>query len=56
MVSRYEKARPFLYLTVIGLAFTLPEPWAIALQASLGGFALGVWFERWMTDPGASSS
>jgi hypothetical protein len=45
-MSKLDYARPPLYLLVIGMAMTLPEPWMIALQAAFGGFVLGLFVAR----------
>lgn len=42
-----NQVRPYVYCAVIALAFTLPEPWMVGVQAALGGIALGTWCERY---------
>lgn len=44
-MDRHERVRPFLYLLVIALSFTLPA-WMGCIQAAAGGFGLGAWVMR----------
>lgn len=41
-----ENIRPIMYLVVIGMSFTLHDQWMVAIQAAVGGIALGAWIER----------
>ena len=45
-----------LYLAVVVVAMTQREPWAIAVQAAVGGFALGTSFEQWFSKRERSSA
>ncbi len=48
-------ARPIIYLMVVLVAGTLSQkPWMIAMQAAAGGFALGTWVERWLSEAPAA--